>query len=362
VKRTLFSVALIGIGVVALGGFESGDGVPQPSPKEWAARNDALSRARVFREEPFNAATIDFGADPNRGVVDSTLTSCKYTPDEVSGTTPKFDCELPSGETIKVKYGWTQEIPSETAGTRLLHGLGFGADRVSRVDLVRCYGCPLQPFHTRALLEMFNLDGYADRHIDYASHRDFEKVSVERNLEGEAIEVGKERGWAFHELGTIDSSRGGATRAEVDALRLMAVFLHHWDNKSSNQRLTCPGAKTADCEHPLAMIQDVGSAFGPKKAEIDNWRSKPVWHDPAKCLVSMKAMPYYGGTFEDVAISEGGRRLLAGRLRQLSPKQIKTLFAAAGLDDVPAWTAAFQDRVRQIADRPACAATTKTLS
>ena len=117
VKRTLFSVALVGIGVVALGGFENGDGVPQPPAKEWAARNDALSRAKVFREEPFSAAAIDFAADPNRGVVDPTLTSCKYKPDEVSGTTPKFDCELPSGEKIKVKYGWTQEIPSETAAT-----------------------------------------------------------------------------------------------------------------------------------------------------------------------------------------------------------------------------------------------------
>ena len=362
VKSTLVGVALAGLGVVALGGFENGDGVPQPPAKEWAARNDALTRATVFRDEPFNAASINFAADPNRGVVDSTLTSCKYKPDEVTGTTPKFDCELPSGEKVKVKYGYTQEIPSETAATRLLHALGFGADRVTRVDMVRCYGCPIQPFHTRALLEMLNLDGYVDKRIDYSSHRDFKKVSVERNLDGKAIEVGNERGWAFYELKKIDASRGGATRAEVDALRLIAIFLHHWDNKSSNQRLTCADARTADCKHPLAMIQDVGSEFGPKKVEIDNWRAKPVWQDAEKCVVSMKGMPYNGGTFEDVAISEGGRRLLGERLRQLSAKQIETLFTAAGLEDVPAWTAAFQDRVRQIAERPACPATAKTSS
>ena len=361
-KRTLFSVALVGLGVLALGRFENGDGVPQPPAKEWAKRNDLLSRAKVFRDEPFNARSIDFSADPNRGVVDSTITSCKYKPDEVSGTTPKFDCELPSGETIKVKYGGTLEIPSETAATRLLHALGFGADRVSRVDVVRCYGCPIQPFHTRALLEMLNLDGYVDKHIDYSSQRDFEKVSVERNLDGEAIEAGDERGWAFYELEKIDPSRGGATRADVDALRLMAIFLHHWDNKSSNQRLTCVDAKTADCKHPLAMIQDVGSEFGPKKVQIDNWRSKPVWQGSAKCVVSMKWMPYNGGTFEDLAISEDGRRLLAERLRQLSGRQIEALFTSAGVEDVPAWTAVFQDRVRQIVERPACPATTKTSS
>jgi hypothetical protein len=354
-KRTLFSVSLVGLGVMALGGFENGDGVPQPPPKEWAARNAALSRAKVFREATFEPASIDFAADPNRGIVDKTLTTCRYKPDEVTGTTPKFDCELPGGEKIKVKYGGTQEIPSETAATRLLHALGFGADRVSRVDVVRCFGCPFQPFHTRALIEMLNLQNFVDRRIDYSSYRDFKQVSVERNLDGAAIEAGPERGWAFHELRYIDPSKGGATRAEVDALRLMAVFLHHWDNKSSNQRLTCPDSKTADCRQPLAMIQDVGSEFGPKKADLENWRSKPVWHgERGACVLSMRGMPYNGGTFEDVAISEGGRRLLADRLRQLSQKQIETLFTAAGLEDVPAWTAAFQHRVRQIVDHPGC--------
>ena len=362
-RRTLFSVALVGVGVAALGGFENGDGVPQPPAKEWAQRNESLTRAKIFLDDPFDAASIDFAADPNQGVANPTLTTCKYKPDPVSGTTPKFDCELPGGEKIKVKYGGTKEIPSEIAATRLLDALGFGADRVSRVATVRCYGCPFQPFHSRALLELLHLDAYADKRRDYSSYRDFEDVSVERNLDGEAIEVGPERGWSFYELDKIDPSRGGATRAEVDALRLMAVFLHHWDNKSSNQRLTCANAKTADCTHPLAMIQDVGSEFGPKKADIDNWRSKPVWHgDAAKCRVSMKGLPYNGGTFKDVTISEGGRRLLADRLRHVSPKHAEALFTAAGFEDVPEWTTAFQQRVRQIADRPACPATTKTSS
>ena len=362
-KRTLFSVALVGLGVAAVGGFESGDGVPQPPAKEWAARNDALTRARVLRDVRFDVASIDFGADPNRSVVDNTLTTCKYKPDEVTGTTPKFECELPGGDKIKVKYGGTKEIPSETAATRLLHALGFGADRVSRVATVRCYGCPIQPFHSRALIEMLSLDKFFDKRINYSRYRDFKDVSVERNLDGEAIEAGPERGWAFYELDKIDPSRGGATRAEIDALRLMAVFLHHWDNKSSNQRLTCPDAKNTNCKHPLAMIQDVGSEFGPKKADLRNWLGKPVWHgDGTTCLVSMKGMPYNGGTFEDVHISEGGRRLLADRLRQLTPKQIDTLFTAAGFEDVAGWTAAFQERVRQIVDHPACPATTKASS
>ena len=355
-KRTLFSAALVGVGVMALGGFENGDAVPTPPAHEWAKRNDALARAKVFRSGSVDAAAVDFAADPNRDVVDTALTVCKYKPDEVTGTTPKFDCELPGGNKIKVKYGWTREIPSEIAATRLLDAMGFGADRVSRVEIVRCHGCPIQPFHTRALLELISLDRHFDKRIDYSSYREYRKVSVERNLEGEALTAGDERGWAFYELDRIDPARGGAARTDVDALRLMAIFLHHWDNKSSNQRLTCEDGSSADCEHPLAMMQDVGSAFGPKKANLASWRSKPMWTDAAKCVVSMKNMPYGGGTFEDVAISEGGRRLLAGRLGQLSRNQIETLFSEAGFDAVAEWAAAFQERVRQLADRPACPA------
>jgi hypothetical protein len=355
VKITVFSAGLIAAAIVALGGFENGDGVPQPAPQEWAARNDALKRAKVFRQEPFVAANIDFAVDPNHGVVDGKLTHCKYKPGEISGTTPKFDCELPNGEKVKVKYGWTKEIPSETATTRLLHAMGFGADRVSRVEKVRCYGCPFQPFHNRSLMEMLGLAEYFDSRIDYTNYRDFTHVSVERNFEGESIEVGKSRGWAFHELKHVDAARGGATRAEIDALRLMAMFLHHWDNKESNQRLICAGSKTADCRHPLAMIQDVGSDFGPKKADLENWSSKPVWFgDAADCLISMRDMPYNGGTFEDVIITEEGRRLLGDRLRQLSTSQIEALFRSAGFHDVSQWTSAFEEKVRQIAERPPC--------
>ena len=362
-KRTLFSVLLVAAGVALYGSLETGDGLPKPTGEEWAARNDALARARVFRDAPFDASAIDFARNPNSGVIDPTLTSCKYKPDEASGTTPKFDCELPNGDKIKVKYGWTREKPSEVAATRLLHALGFGADRVSWVRTVRCYGCPFQPYHTRALIELVGMQRYFDDRIEFSRYRDFEEVTAERNLEGEAIEAGSERGWGFFELSQIDPSRGGSTQAEVDAMRLMAMFLHHWDNKTSNQRLICLGADKADCAHPLAMIQDAGSDFGPKKVDLGNWRKHRVWFgDPARCLLSMRDLPYNGGTFQDVTISEGGRRLLGDRLKQLSGGQIEALFVDAGFEDVPQWVAAFQGKVTQIVDRPACPSTKKLSS
>jgi hypothetical protein len=372
VHRTTIALAVVGAFVAYTGGelwkqlrpsVEARTGITSHAPGE-KKRAAALARAKVFRNEPFNPAAIDFTRDPNAGVLDTNFTSCRFDPDDISGTSPKFDCRLENGTVVKVKYGWTREIPSEVAATRLLHALGFGADRVSLVEVVRCYGCPFQPFHTRSLEQVLKVNAFFDKHLDYTGWREFRKVSAERKIDGKSVETDEVEGWSFYELKQIDSSIGGATRGEVDALRLMAMFLNHWDNKSPNQRLVCVGADSDDCDHPLAMIQDAGSHFGPKKVRVENWRSTPIWADAPGCTISMKSLPYGGGTFEDVQISEDGRRLLGNRLRALSAAQIHDLFESAGLDDLSRWTEAFQDKVRQIVDRQPCpsAPTTKLSS
>ncbi len=76
---------------------------------------------------------------------------CRYIYTSVSGTTPKFDCALPDGERIRVKYGQTPEIHGEVAATHLLTALGFGADDVTMVRRVRCHGCPRWPFRSRQI-------------------------------------------------------------------------------------------------------------------------------------------------------------------------------------------------------------------
>jgi hypothetical protein len=212
------------------------------------------------------------------------------------------------------------------------------------------------------------LDAAYTRWIDYDAYVDFEWVSAERRLEAPAINgpAGK-GGWAFHELDKIDPAQGGASRAQVDALRLLAVFLHHWDNKPENQRLVClaaPGARPGPCPEPFALLQDVGSTFGPHKVNFAHWSERPVWGDPATCELTMKDLPAGGATFTDIRITEGGRRFLAERLGRLSEPQIRGLFTGARFGefaplfrsgaDVGAWVRAFQHKVREIAERPPC--------
>ena len=65
----------------------------------------------------------------------------------MGGTTPKFDCERPGNDVIRVKYGrGNPELHAEIAATRLLSALGFGADRmfvVKQGALRRLSGVPI---------------------------------------------------------------------------------------------------------------------------------------------------------------------------------------------------------------------------
>ena len=158
-----------------------------------------------------------------------------------------------------------------------------------------------------------------------------------------------------------------ANPAEREPLRRVALLLSQRDNKASNQRLLCRAAAPAGpapCPRPFGLINDLGATFGPNKLELDHWKAVPIWADRARCAVSMRQFPYNGGTFTDTTISEAGRQFAARQLLALSERQVLALFTGARFReffgggspsaDEHAWTAAFLDKVRQIADGPLC--------
>jgi hypothetical protein len=335
------------------------------------AREEALRAARVWRAPSIPISQVDFSQNPQtpHGFRSSEEVSCRFVIQKVGGTTPKFRCELPDGRIVKVKYGsGNPEPPAETAATRLLSALGFGADEMFVVRRVRCAGCPPFPFRALRCAAAIGTPSICFAGgMDYARVRTFEWAVIEHPIEAEVIEATEDQGWAWFELDKIDPAHGGSPRAEVDALRLLAVVLAHWDNKSANQRLIClPGGGEANggCRTPLAMVQDLGATFGPLKLDLHNWRETPVWSDRATCTVSMQTLPFHGATFPDHRITEDGRQMLLGLVQQLSDAQLADLFTTsrvvaydqvlAEARDAAVWVTVFRDKLRQIGDGPRC--------
>jgi hypothetical protein len=338
-----------------------------------AQRDAALKAARVWiaPKVPIGSADFSVNTPGPKGFDANADVDCTFSLEPIGGTTPKFYCTLPDGDRVKVKYAGRPlpngEVPSEVAATRLLTALGFPTDRMNRVRTVRCRGCPPLPQQALQCLEKGEpaalcLQGSAPDRV-----MTFDEAIIERALEGEKIEAAEDQGWSWYELEKIDPKAGGSSRAEVDAFRLMAILLAHWDNKGANQRLLCPsGAERADgsCRTPIAAIKDLGAAFGPKRVDLKGWKEFPVWTDRASCRVSMKALPFEGATFADAQISEGGRQFALKLLRSLTPQQLNTLFESSGVSAFPhvlgsgrkpqEWTDVFLAKVGEIASAGPC--------
>ena len=328
-------------------------------------RADALARAAIWQQPGVEISKANLGPPTDQ----PPSIACKFILDAPNGTSPKFDCTLDSGERIRVKYGRTPEIPSEVAASRLLHALGFGTDNVMLVENVRCFGCPKEPFITMKAVDFTQAEGLYSKLVNYDTYEDFEWALVERKHAARAIETNKIEGWAFHELNQIDATKGGAPRAHVDALRLLAVFLAHWDNKSENQRLVCLSQNDwpegGRCEKPFAMLQDLGGDFGPRKVDLRGWQAAPIWGNRETCVTTMESLPYKGATFQAVQVTEAGRKHLASLLAQLSDDQLEDLFKGARFDQkksfftahakpVPEWVRAFKNRAGQISGGAPC--------
>ena len=340
------------------------------------AHNEALARARVWfkPEKPIAEANLAVTSAGLDGFGEDAVVNCTFKIEGVAGTSPKFECVLPDGDQIKVKYGRANpEVYTEVLATRLLNAMGFPADRMYPVAKVRCFGCPADPFKDLQCLNQGLAKERCFPDLNHDRYEDFDYAVIERPLGGRRIETKRERGWSWKELAMIDANAGGSSRAEVDALRLLAVFLGDWDNKAKNQRLLClgePAAKKAatigsvTCDHPVAMVQDLGATFGPDKLNLEKWSATPIWANTDRCLVSMRTLPYGGSTFRDLEISEEGRAFLADLLRQLSTGQIRALFAGARVSafphasaagrDIDNWVKAFEAKVDAIVNRPAC--------
>ena len=305
---------------------------------------------------PTDIPSIDLRTGPSgpKAFAPGQLVVCDYVNKRLKGRTPKFACSLADNDEIKVKYGRNNgEVYAEVAATRLLWALGFGADHMYPVR-IECRGCPVDFRGPRQ-------HGRPPVLVDPAT--------VERKMPGRAIESYEDSGWSWPELDLVDERVGGASRAQRDALRLLAAFIQHTDSKPSQQRLIClthaPDA-TEDgeiCPKPFMMLNDVGQTFGhanifnrdaPGSVNFAEWSHTTVWTDSSSCIANIqKSMT---GTLDHPVISEAGRRFLADLLVQLSDRQLHDLFDVARFQlrsghSTDEWVDAFKHKRDEVMNR-----------
>jgi hypothetical protein len=318
-------------------------------------RIDFIQRAQVWA--PTDIGSVDMRKGPGgKGAFppDATVT-CDFTPVKTrGGSSRKFDCAI-GDDVFKVRYGDENgEVEGSVLASRLLWALGFYADRVYPVRVI-CRGCSADPWT--------NPKRENGEHV-------FELAAIERKPVGHEMEADNgEEGWAWNELSLISPAAGGATRAQIDALKLLAVMMQHSDSKPDQQRLLClQGALNAkgECDKPALALHDVGLTFGHanvwnnnKRSSVnfEEWAHTPVWRDREACVAHMSKS--HTGTLGDPTISEAGRAFLANLLQQLTDAQLHDLFTVSRVDrrrvdestpaaSVDDWVAAFKQKRDEI--------------
>lgn len=292
------------------------------------ARRDAIRRAQVWM--PTSVSEMDLKKGPGgKGSFElEQLVECRYTKKEMSGNSAKFTCVMPPDDELKVKYGRDNgEVYAEVAATRLLWALGFPADRMYPVK-VRCEGCPPVP------------EGNLEKGTAAVL---FDPASIERKFKGRLIETAPDSGWVWPELDLVSETAGGAPQAQRDALKLLAVFLQHTDNKAAQQRLICldeGDAPAERCQQPLMMLNDLGQTFGRSNlfnrdavgsVNLKQWSAAHVWTDAKACIGELP--PSQTGSLQNPQIKESGRKFLSDLLMQLTDQQLHDLFEAARFEN-----------------------------
>jgi hypothetical protein len=340
---------------------QSGKKKKTASPKKELTTKEArlafIQKAQVWAATNVAAMDLKTGPQGSGAFQPNEMVACDYVEKKtLPGTSQKFDCAISEGDVVKVRYGERNgKVEGAVLASRLLWALGFGADRLYPVR-VTCRGCSSDPWNSR------------DR---VPGEKLFDPAAIERKPAGHEMKSEQKGGWAWPELDLVDERQGGAPPAQRDALKLLAVFLQHTDNKQQNERLLClPKGREAGatCDKPFMMLHDVGLTFGQANrfnrtsvgsVNFSEWSKTPIWKDAAACVGNLSKSAT--GTLDNPRIGEAGRQFLADLLVQLTDRQLHDLFEVARVDhrsrrpdsaeppaSVDEWVAAFKHKRDEI--------------
>ena len=146
-------------------------------------RAEAIARAQVWREPKTSIGRAVLGAD-DRAVA---MIECRFRFSDLGGTTPKFDCVLPSGTALRVKYG-PGPSSCRSRGHASAHRARIRRRYVDAGRTLRCYGCPNEPFVTTKVVDATHTQPLYERVTSEDGYEDFEWAGMEQRFAARPIE------------------------------------------------------------------------------------------------------------------------------------------------------------------------------
>jgi hypothetical protein len=368
------------------------------------ARAQYLAHAVIWEDPgPLSADAVLTGVPgvfpyPPDRLTGSDPIACSFTTPGrlLGGKSPKFTCVSDDHLSLRLKY-WdagtqrgNREVFATIAATRLLWALGFMTAPAVALD-VQCRDCPDDP------MAGSGRRGPHEYVAMWQSPLPSPRILSEPDID---------QGWSWRELDEAIRSlppgeERNRQRAQFDALTLAGVLIQHGDRKPEQQALYCRGEvdrnagdvragedrlgtllverdSASACPRAAVAIVDAGATFGgagrtsnstTAKMNLDHWRGKAVFEPGGRecrgeLTVSLAAGK--GGEGHPL-VSEEGRLFLVEQLHRLTPAHVRAIFTAAQVarlqgagrgepasadaTAVDAWTAAFEEKAREIEGR-----------
>jgi hypothetical protein len=355
------------------------DALPLSLRRAYIGKADVWQNTDTSKKDLFNGPRDSLALNFDQAL------ACDFVKVAVNSKHPRFYCKLDTGRVVSVSYGKNNpEVYSQVLGTRLLWALGFGADTAYPVRIV-CRNCPAQPFSVTDARKHILIDEHGKARPMPSTVKigtmTFYPATIVEPYPGTGID--SREGWGWDDLSLVSARAGGASRAQIDALKLLAVLMQHATNGPSEQRLTClrphsghqPASVLKDpaaCEKAFLYIEDLSSSFaggGPQAAQglvpsVQAWATTPIWKDAKKCRANLTPASDEEGGLQDPVISEAGRLQLLALLKRLDPSQVEEMFMASRVAlrkekvrtrsgkireaTVSDWTRTFWNKVAQI--------------
>lgn len=263
-----------------------------------------------------------------------------FVKEDLNGTNPKFDVQDQDGVKWKVKLG--AEARPETVASRLIWAVGYFANEDYFVQDLQIQNMPA---HLHRGQKLVGPDGSVH------------DVRLKRYLKGEK-KIGD---WRWRR----DPFSG--TR-ELNGLKVMMALINNWDLKDVNNAVYQNG------DEEIYMVSDLGASFGTAGANLPHEKAKGNLHSYSRSKFLTKVMPEYVDFsvparpamvflfnpreyFSRMGLRWIGRHIprddakwMGQLLVQLSPKQIRDAFQAAGYSqqDVEGFSSVVENRIAEL--------------